>query len=1066
MTSHADAAAVMLQASALGHLPMNVELAAVANSPSLVRILLDPAEAPAELRPEYLAQFKARDITLFVGYVVDDAGMPLAGINIRVSPSQVMTTTDAEGFFKLAVPLGKPGQDAQLIIAQNGFKTQVRRHLQLWPGGDWKYNVTLSKGAGTEVIDEDQTRRHSSAAAAVNPTAAAEIAASGSSESSASSVAMIQPFSTALTNSTVRVPRNIRVLQSNGTTVDYLSLDTYCKHVLPAEWIASWASYTGGSNSLNAGAVAVRCYAITKLNAAAAGSAYDICGTTSCQVYNQSVTSSFSDTAVNFTANWVVVTSAAAIAVTEYSAENNSLANTCGDGFTEPSTTGPVCIYDPICAGETRSGHGRGMCQWGTAKWATGRKFAGNLTSNTATNGYPHRDWAWIVQHYYPTLFLVKGSPLLVGDDVKALTTANVRACPDGGITNGIYCNLVSTKSAGSTGTIIGGPLQITADASGTNGPGGFTWYQVQWSDSTIGWSQENYLERIFSAPAAPTLLSATAISTNRINVSWSDGSGGAAQFFKVERAPSSSGPWVQVTNAPLNVTSYADLSLYPASTWYYRVRAFNAAGNSSYATTASATTSNPFPIFTPISNRTIVEGYSLSITNVATASPFVKLVTDFEPFVSEGSNATVLFRDPRFSGSTSANIDIAPDLSIATDLFATNGNASSRALHVSCNFTNPSNPWLRLTTAGAGILGNPVIDFTQQLRFDVYSDKVVRVAVGCRETTTPVGTTIGSDGGTTGSSIEWAGVTNVSGTAPMPNRQIATSNWTTLTFDFPNEPIRSFSGGNGVLSTASGLGVLEHVAIVPAAGVGTYNLWLDNFAVIIPRTYTWSLGVGSPAGMVIGPSTGILSWTPAEAQGPSTNLVSVIVTDNSTPPLSLTNTFTITVTESNSPPVLAAISDKTIHAGTLLIFTNTASDSDIPANNLSFTLDPGAPPGAAVGGATGVFVWQTSDAFANSTNPITVRVTDDGSPSGNDFKTFSVFVQPRPSLQGVSVSGNSATITWSAISGGKYRVEYKDSLDDSDWTALVPDVTAAGSSATATDSNSPGQRFYRILVL
>src|SRR6185503_4785521 len=182
-----------------------------------------------------------------------------------------------------------------------------------------------------------------------------------------------------------------------------------------------------------------------------------------------------------------------------------------------------------------------------------------------------------------------------------------------------------------------------------------------------------------------------------------------------------------------------------------------------------------------------------------------------------------------------------------------------------------------------------------RKLRLSIYSDKAVQIAVGCRETTTAPGTTIGADGGTTGSSIEWAGVTNVSGTAPMPIRTISPSNWTTVTFDFPNEPIRSFSGGNGILSTASGLGVLEHLALVPAAGTGIYNIHLDNLAVLTPRAFSWSLGGGAPTNAVINPGTGVFTWTPTESQGPGTYQIQVIVTDNSSPPLRATNLVNVT---------------------------------------------------------------------------------------------------------------------------------------------------------------------------
>jgi CotH kinase protein/Lamin Tail Domain/Carbohydrate binding domain len=59
------------------------------------------------------------------------------------------------------------------------------------------------------------------------------------------------------------------------------------------------------------------------------------------------------------------------------------------------------------------------------------------------------------------------------------------------------------------------------------------------------------------------------------------------------------------------------------------------------------------------------------------------------------------------------------------------------------------------------------------------------------------------------------------------------------------------------------------------------------------PQTLTFSLGDGAPSGAGI-TSGGQFTWTPANA--PSTNSISVIVTDNGTPNLSATQTFTVTV--------------------------------------------------------------------------------------------------------------------------------------------------------------------------
>jgi hypothetical protein len=532
-----------------------------------------------------------------------------------------------------------------------------------------------------------------------------------------------------------------------------------------------------------------------------------------------------------------------------------------------------------------------------------------------------------------------------------------------------------------------------------------------------------------------------------------------------VERALASAGPWVQIDMLASGATSYANTNLYPGSTWYYHVRAYNAGGNSAYSNVASATTSNTPPVLAAIVNRTITENTTLTFTNSATASDFVQLITDFDSFTTDTTNGLPLFRNPRYSSSTSANLDTTPDLTVVTDVYTTTGHGAGRVLRVNCNFTNAANPWLRLTTAGAAAWANPVIDLTRKLRFDLYADKAVKVAVGCRETTTAVGTAVGSDGGTTGA-IEWAGVTNTAGTAPMPTRTVAAGSWTTLTFDLPHEPITSFSGGNGVLATTSGLGVLEHVAIVPTAGTGAYNAYLDNFAVLTPRTLTYSLGAGAPANASVNPATGVFTWTPTEAQGPSTNSIAVIVTDNSLPPVSVTNTFVVTVLETNSPPVLAAIPDRTVHAGSIVTFTNTASDSDLPANTLAYSLEPGAPANASVGAATGVFTWPTTDADAGTINPITVRVTDNGAAPNSDAKSFTVTVLARPGIQTVIGSGTNATLTWSAIPGTTYRVQFKPDLNTTNWTDLVPDVTASGPAASITDPPCATQRFYRILVV
>ncbi|HMJ66299.1 MAG TPA: putative Ig domain-containing protein, partial [Candidatus Binatia bacterium] len=158
-------------------------------------------------------------------------------------------------------------------------------------------------------------------------------------------------------------------------------------------------------------------------------------------------------------------------------------------------------------------------------------------------------------------------------------------------------------------------------------------------------------------------------------------------------------------------------------------------------------------------------------------------------------------------------------------------------------------------------------------------------------------------------------------------------------------------------------------------------------------QTLTYNLGPGAPAGAAIDPATGGFTWTPTEAQGPSTNTITVRITDSGLPALFDVKTFTVIVNEANAAPVLSAIGNKAVDEGSALTFIATATDSDVPAQSLTFSLDAGAPPGATITSA-GQFTWTPTEAQGPGTNQITIRVTDNGSPAQSAFETISVIVR------------------------------------------------------------------------
>jgi hypothetical protein len=149
---------------------------------------------------------------------------------------------------------------------------------------------------------------------------------------------------------------------------------------------------------------------------------------------------------------------------------------------------------------------------------------------------------------------------------------------------------------------------------------------------------------------------------------------------------------------------------------------------------------------------------------------------------------------------------------------------------------------------------------------------------------------------------------------------------------------------------------------------------------------------VAGPSGMTLGTNTGVIAWTPTEAQGPSTNTVTVRVYDNGVPVKAATNSFTVWVSEVNVAPVLTVPVNQTVSELALLSVTNTATDADIPANTLRYELLAG-PSGMTLGTNTGVVAWTPTEAQGPSTNTVTVRVYDSGVPVKAATNSFMVWV-------------------------------------------------------------------------
>jgi hypothetical protein len=98
-----------------------------------------------------------------------------------------------------------------------------------------------------------------------------------------------------------------------------------------------------------------------------------------------------------------------------------------------------------------------------------------------------------------------------------------------------------------------------------------------------------------YSTPAIinpPSNLTGQPISKSQINLAWQDNSSNEIGF-KIERSPNGTTGWTQIATVAANVTTHANTGLSCGTTYFYRVRAYSASGDSTYSNTANTITSD-----------------------------------------------------------------------------------------------------------------------------------------------------------------------------------------------------------------------------------------------------------------------------------------------------------------------------------------------------------------------------------------------------------------------------------------------------------------------------------------
>lgn len=193
------------------------------------------------------------------------------------------------------------------------------------------------------------------------------------------------------------------------------------------------------------------------------------------------------------------------------------------------------------------------------------------------------------------------------------------------------------------------------------------------------------------TVPNVPSMLSAKALSFDSVELNWADNSNNESGF-ELERSPDGNS-WSPLTNVSANINTFTDTGLVAMTTYYYRVRAINATGASSYSNTADVTTLKDSGIRT-VSFQQDVAGY-LGTEDIYVASGAVDTNWGSEPLLlsdgDDGTNGRLISMIRWDVSAIPANVTVL-DLNIT--LQVTNSSSGSYAIYAMNGAWDESATW------------------------------------------------------------------------------------------------------------------------------------------------------------------------------------------------------------------------------------------------------------------------------------------------------------------------------------------------------------------------------------
>jgi hypothetical protein len=249
-----------------------------------------------------------------------------------------------------------------------------------------------------------------------------------------------------------------------------------------------------------------------------------------------------------------------------------------------------------------------------------------------------------------------------------------------------------------------------------------------------------------------------------------------------------------------------------------------------------------------------------------------------------------------------------------------------------------------------------------------------------------------------------------------------------------------------------------------------------QTVAYAAPASFTVAAtGIPDPTYQWVKDGTNLTGATSATVNIPSATAIdggsySVVVT---TPAGSVTSSpavLTVTPPSNTAPVFTAPISGTnfTINVGVNLAVACPATDSDMPAQTLTYSLLVG-PMGAAVNSGNGNFTWRPTVPQGGSMNNVSVVVTDNGTPNLSATNSFTVTVNTltQPTANSPAYAGGLFSVNVTGQVGPDYALQATTNLVGGTWTTVATTNSPATVPFSLTDTNAAAQpvQFYRIVT-